>query len=346
MNISNPARVPALSTNGGPAQLNLTLAMSEYDHCRDLMEGRVRPQGIELLPLTLPIEEMAFRYLKHLEFDMAETSFAKFITLVGNGSAPIVAIPVFPARLFRHSAIYLRKGSGIRTPQDLMGRKVGIAEWAQTAGVYVRGMLSEHYGVDLERIEWVQAAVNEPGRVEKVKFTLPPSIRYSSRPDSCLSDMLASGEIDAAISARPPESFRRGDPGIERLFPDFRREEEAYRQATGIFPVMHVVTIRRAVLESHPWVAMSMLKAFTAAKDASVERVREITTSRFPLPWGAAFASDMVDLFGEDLWPYGVEPNRLTLDAFCRFAHSQHLTPSLLTSNDLFPQEVLEMARI
>ena len=346
MRISEGARGVEQVSAAGPTRLELTLAMSEYEHSRDLMEGLVRPQGIALTPLILPIEEMAYRYLKHLEFDASETSFAKYVSLVGAGAAPIVAIPVFPARLFRHSAIYLRRDSGIASPRDLEGRRVGIAEWAQTAGVYVRGMLAEHYGVTLDRIEWIQAAVNQPGRIEKVKLNLPSSLSYTPRPDSCLSDMLASGEIDAAISARPPDSFRRGDVGVTRLFPDFRAVEEAYHAATGIFPIMHVVSIRRAVLERHPWVAANLLTAFTAAKDAAVERVREITTSRIPLPWGAALAEEMAQRFDGDLWPYGVEPNRRTLQAFCRFAHAQSLTPALLTPEDLFPEEVIGSARV
>jgi 4,5-dihydroxyphthalate decarboxylase len=346
MRISDGGRIPHPVGDGGANRLSLTLAMSEYEHSRDLMEGLIRPQGIALTPLVLPIEEMAHRYLKYFEFDMAETSFAKYVSLVGAGDAPIVAIPAFPARLFRHSAIYIRKDSSIASPRDLMGRRVGIAEWAQTAGLYVRGLLSEYYGVALDRIEWIQAAVNQPGRVEKVKLNLPESIRYTPRPDSCISDMLASGEIDAAISARPPNSFRSGDKGVVRLFPDFRAEEEAYHRNTGIFPIMHVVTIRRAVLERYPWVAANMMTAFGAAKDAAVERVREITTSRLPLPWGAAIAEEMTQRFGGDLWPYGVEANRHTLDAFCRFAHSQFLTPSLLTLEDLFPAEVIEAVRV
>ena len=346
MKLSSASRAPQFAQGPGAARLSLTLAMTEYDHARDLTSGLVQPQGIALTPLILPIEEIFFRYLKNFEFDVAETSFAKYISMTGDGASPIVGIPVFPARVFRHSAIYIRSDSGISDPKDLEGRTVGIPEWAQTAGVYVRGLLSEYYGVRLDRIRWTQAGVNEPGRVEKVNLELPASVHYLSRPDKSLSDMLLSGEIDAAITARPPDSFLRGEPNVARLFPDFQAEEEAYYAATRIFPIMHVMTVRRTVLEAHPWVAMNLLKAFEISKNASVERIREITTSRIPLPWGAAIAAQVAAKMDGELWPYGVSQNLHTLDAFCRFAHDQHLTKSRLTVADLFPEEVIATARV
>lgn len=346
MTTPSSQRMPNLVPGPGGAHLNLTLAVSEYDHFRDLTSGLVRAEGISLTSLTLPIEEMAFRWLKNMEFDVSETSFAKFITLVAGGDSPIVGLPVFPARVFRHSAIYIRADSGIQGPKDLEGKSVGIPEWAQTAGVYVRGMLAEYHGVALDRIRWFQSSVNEPGRVEKVKFSLPGNIHYESRPEKCISDMLATGEIDAAITARPPDSFLQGKPGVVRLFPHFRAEEEAYFNATRIFPIMHVMAMRRSVFEAYPWIALSLQKAFEQAKDAAVARVREITTSRMPLPWGAAIAAEMTERFGEDLWPYGIEANRNTLDAFCRFAHAQYLTNTLLTAEDLFPKEAIAASRV
>jgi 4,5-dihydroxyphthalate decarboxylase len=346
MTMDPHARMPRLVSGVDGANVHLTMAMSEYEHARDLTSGLIRPRGITLTSLMLPIEEMAFRYFKNFEFDVCETSFAKFITLTGSGNSPIVGIPVFPARLFRCSAIYVRKDSGITGPQDFEGRAVGIPEWAQTAGVYVRGMLAEYYGVALEKVNWFQASVNEPGRVEKVSFHLPPQFHYVPRPDKCISDMLASGEIDAAITARPPRSFIQGNPDIVRLFPDFRGEEIAYHQATGIFPIMHVMSMRRAVFEAYPWVASNLLTAFEQAKDAAVERMLEITTSRLPLPWGAAYAAEMAEKMGGDLWPYGVDANRHTLNAFCRFAYAQHLTASPLTPEDLFPREVIAYSRV
>jgi 4,5-dihydroxyphthalate decarboxylase len=179
-----------------------------------------------------------------------------------------------------------------------------------------------------------------------VKLNLPPNISYESRPDKCLSEMLLSSEIDAAITARPPDSFLRRDPRIVRLFPEFRAEEELYYEKTGIFPIMHVISMRRSLFEAYPWVAMNMLTAFEESKNAAVGRISEITTSRIPLPWGAAMAQQITEKMGGDLWPYGVSQNRRTLDAFCRFAHSQYLTPALLTVEDIFPREVIGSARV
>ena len=189
--------------------MQLTLAISDYEHVREITQGIVRADGITLTPLIFPsIEEITFRFTRSLEWDISELSFGKYISLTSQGAAPMVAIPVFPSRVHRHSAIYVRRDRGIRTAKDLEGRTVGIPEWAQTAGIYVRGFLAEEYGVDLAKIHWLQAGVDQPGRAEKVELKLPAGIRYESRPDTSLSAMLASGEVDAVISARAPEAFR------------------------------------------------------------------------------------------------------------------------------------------
>lgn len=344
--MSAPDRPAQYVDRHGVSLLNLSLAMTDYEHTRDIATGRIQPKGVALTPMVMPVEEIFHRSLVNFEFDVAETSFAKYISMVAGGDCPIVGLPIFPSRVFRHSALYMHAGAGIAAPKDLEGKTVGIPEWAQTAGVYVRGMLAEHYGVALDRIRWVQAGVNQPGRQEKAKLSLPSTLPYETRPDTSLSEMLVSGEIDAALTARPPDSFLNGAPGIVRLFPDFRGEEEAYYAATGVFPIMHVFTIRRAVFEANPWVAMNLVNAFEAAKAATVERLMDIAVSRIPLPWGAAQAQEMSARMGGDLWPYGLEPNRKTLDAFCRFARDQHLTPSLLPVDDLFPAEVRTTARI
>ena len=346
MEIGSRARLPLTRGAGGVQRLGLTLALSRYEHTHDVMTGQVRPEGIEVVPLVLPIEEIAYRHFKNGEFDCAETSLAKYIGTVASDAPPFVGIPVFPARLFRFSSIYLRRDSGIRSPGDFVGKVVGVPEWAQTAGVYMRGALAEYFGVALDGIRWVQAGVNEPGRLEKLKLDLPPSLAYESRPDRCLDEMLLSGEIDAAFSARPPKSFLTGDPRIVRLFPDFRAEESVYFKTTGVFPILHIMSLRREVLEHYPWAAMSLFNAFERAKDAAVARMLEIETSRLPLPWGVAHAIDMAEMMGGDIWPYGVVPNLTTLNAFCRFAHDQYLTPRLLTVDDLFPEEVIGRYRV
>jgi 4,5-dihydroxyphthalate decarboxylase len=336
-------RIPQLLSDG---RLHLTLAVSDYDHVRDLVHGVVRPEGIALTALVLPIEEIFYRFIHRQEWDISEVSFAKYTALTAQGSAPMVGIPVFPSRVFRHSAIYVRADRNIQTPKDLENRAVGIPEWAQTAGIYARGFLAEDYGVDLTAIRWVQAGMNQAGRAEKVALNLPAGIRYESRPDASLSELLLKGELDAAITAREPDAFVHGEGRIVRLFPDYRKEEEAYHRRTGIFPIMHVIAMRRAVFERYPWAAMNLFKAFEEAKQRSVERVADITASRIPLPWSAALSAGFGAAFGADPFPYGIAANRVTLDAFCRFAHAQGITHGRMKPEDLFPAEVHKSVRV
>src|SRR5436853_2462840 len=259
-------KAPTIVGPNGTASVHLTLAVCDYEHVREITQGLVRADGITLTPLIFPsIEEITFRFTKGLESDISELSFGKYISLTSQGNAPMLAIPVFPSRVHRHSAIYVRKDRGIRTAKDLEGRAVGIPEWAQTAGIYVRGILTEGYGVDLAKIRWLQAGVNEPGRAEKVELKLPAGIRYEPRPDTSLSAMLASGEVDAVISARAPAAFAPGGP-VVRLYPNYRAEEERFFRKTGIFPIMHLMTMRRTVFEQHPWIAMNLFKMFDEAK--------------------------------------------------------------------------------
>jgi 4,5-dihydroxyphthalate decarboxylase len=239
----------------------------------------------------------------------------------------------------------VRADRGIKTAKDLEGRAVGIPEWAQTAGIYVRGMLAEDHGVDLAKIEWLQAGVNEPGRAEKVELKLPAGIRYKARADTSLSAMLASGEVDAIISARAPEAFAPGG-AVVRLFPNYHAEEERFYKKTGIFPIMHLMTMRRAAYEQHPWIAMNLYKMFDEAKRRCLARLRDFTCARIPLPWAAAIADEIAAGYGPDPYPYGIEESRPTLEAFCRYAHDQGVTHRRMTIDDLFPREVRAMARV
>ncbi len=339
-------RAPQFIHDGGIARLHLSLATADYDHVRDLMNGAVRAEGIVLTPFVLPIEEIFHRFIHHQEWDVSEVSFAKYTALTAQGDAPMIGIPVFPSRVFRHSAIYVRTDRGIAAPKDLEGRVVGIPEWAQTAGIYARGILAEHYGVDLRAIRWVQAGMNQAGRAEKVALNLPVGIRYETRPGSSLSEMLLAGELDAVITARVPDAYLHGEGKVARLFPDYRGEEAAFHAATGIFPIMHVIALRRAVFERHPWAAMNLFTAFEEAKRRSVERVADITASRIPLPWSPALAAEFAGDFGADPFPYGIEGNRRTLDAFCRFAYDQGITPRRMTPEALFPAEMHKTARV
>lgn len=336
---------PQFSIGGGQARLVLTGALNTCDQVNDLLSGAVRADGIHLNLLSLPVEEIFFRFTHNQEWSVSEMSFAKFLALTSKGGAPMVGLPVFTSRMFRHSAIYIRSDKGIQSPKDLQGMTIGIPEWAQTAGVYVRGMLEEYYGVDLNTIKWIQAGVNQPGRHEKVGLNLPPQISYESRPDSSLDQMLQNGEIDAAITARPINGFLNKHPKIERLFSDFRKHESVYFRDTGIFPIMHLIVLRRADFESNRWIAMNLFKAFNEAKNRSVERLLDITASSVPLPWASALAHELSSDFGGDLWPYGIEPNRRTLEAFCRFTFKQGVASHHVDLNELFPPEVRQTFR-
>jgi 4,5-dihydroxyphthalate decarboxylase len=343
---SSADREPELIETAGTARLHLTLATADYDHVRDLTTGAVRAEGTLLTAFVLPIEEIFYRFIKNREWDVSEMSFGKFIGYADQGNSPFVGIPVFPSRVFRHSAFYVRSDRGISHPKDLEGKRVGIPEWAQTAGIYARGFLSETADVDLRKVQWVQAGMNEAGREEKVEFKLPDGIHYEQRRDTTISAMLLSGEIDAAISARVPDAFDNSGGRIVRLYPDYRAHEMDYHTATGIYPIMHVIAMRRVVFERYPWVAMNLFKAFDEARRRSLERIRDVTASRIPVPWAASIAGEWSRNFGDDPFPYGLEQNRRTLDAFCRFAHAQGVTAKKLAPDDLFPKEVRASVRV
>jgi 4,5-dihydroxyphthalate decarboxylase len=327
-------------------EVPLTLAISSYDHVEDLVAGRIVPEGIRLTCLTLPVEEIFFRFLKYREWDVSELSFAKYASLISQGDDSLTALPVFPSRIFRHSSIYVRRDGPVRTPQDLAGKRIGVPEWAQTAAVYSRGFMMHQYGIDLAEIDWVQAGVNEAGRTEKVALSLPAGIRLTPRPDRSLSQMLVEGEVDAVLSAHPPDCFESGHPNVTRLFEDYMTVEADYYRETGIFPIMHVLAAKRAVLEARPWIAMSLLKAFEEAKRRSIARALEITAPRFPIPWCFEHARRAQELFGGDYWPYGVEANRTTLEAFLQYAYEQGVCHRQLTPGDLFPEQVMQRVRI
>ena len=317
--------------------LRLSVALGPYDHVRGL-----RPHGIDLLQLELPIEEIFFRFTKFREWDVSEMSFGKVISLMAEQQASerpaIICLPVFISRVFRHSAIYVADCAKITTPKDLEGKRVGIPEWAQTAGIYARGLLQHEYGVDLAAIDWRQAGVREPGRVEKIELQLPQGVRVQRMPEDTLAGMLADGRLDAAISAR--------DPGGRRLFPDHREVEAAYFRKTGIFPIMHVVVLRREAYERDRWIAMNLFKAFEEAKQRSLARIADIGASQVPVAWVADHARQWQAIAGEDFWPYGIERNRATLEAFVQYGFEQGVSRRKLKVEELFAPETLERAKI
>jgi len=326
-------------------RLRLSLAIGDYDHVRDLTDGAVAAEGIELIHLDLPIEEIFYRFTRFREWDVSELSMGKYSAMVAAGDRSLCAIPVFPSRVFRHSSIYIRSGGPVASVADLRGKRIGVPEWAQTAAIYTRGLLTHEYGIGLDQVEWFQAGVDQPGRQEKVELSLPKGVNLTRVPDGTLDQMLLTGELDAIATARPPRAFRDQRPEVVRLFRDPQAVEEAYFRKTGILPIMHVVVCRREVVEANPWVCMNLFTAFDEARRRSIQRLGDLTVSRAPLPWVAEHARKMATLFGE-LFPYGIEPNRTTLDAFLNFCFEQGVCSKLLQPEDLFVPEVASTYRV
>lgn len=327
--------------------LHLTLACGDYDRTRALAEGTIRPDGIDLTYLRLPVEETFFRMLRHREFEVAEMSFASYLVSLGAQSPPFIALPVFTSRMFRHASIYINRQAGIDRPEDLRGKVVGTPEFQLSACVWVRGILEDHHGVPADAVTYRTGGQEAPGRVEKASLELPDSFDVRSIPtDRTLAEMLAEGEIDALYTPRIPSPFVDGDPRVGRLFEDVVAVEAAYFQKTGIFPIMHVVVVRRDVYERHPWVAQSLYKAFLEAKRDAMERLYDSSALRFMLPWLNQQLEDAQRLLGDDYWSYGLGGNAADVEAFLRYHHEQGLSRRRFQPDELFAPESLESAVI
>jgi 4,5-dihydroxyphthalate decarboxylase len=314
----------------------VTLAVNAYDHVRDLAV-----EGVELTVVHHPVEEIFFRFTHYREWEVSELSLAKYSSLRAAGDESLMAIPVFTSRAFRHSAIFVRADGPVGEPSAL--ERIGIPEWTQTATVYARGLLQHEFSLGLGEVEWVQAGTNEPGRTEGVRVELPEGVSVRPEPERTLNDMLLAGEVDAVIAAHPPRDFGER---IVRLFPNYREVEEASFRETGVFPIMHVVALRADVYEAHRWLAMNLLTAFEQAKRRSQERALDANAPRFPVPWGPANAQRAVEMFGDDFWPYGIDPNRATLDWFLERAFEQGVCARRLQPEELFAPEIRERFRI
>ena len=328
------------------ANVALSFAINPYDHVRDLLDGSVRAEGIDFTFLRIQTEEIFFRFVRFQEWDVSEMAFGKLVARISRGDQRIVAIPVFPSRVFRHSSLYVRADSGITEPAQLAGKRIGLPTWSQSASMYSRGMLADEYGLDLGSVHWHQAGVNQPGREENVDLELPSWVRLTRVKDRSLSQMLLAGELDAVLSARPPAPFTAGDPRIRRMFEDYKSVELAYWKKTGIFPIMHVVAMRREVYERHRWIAMNIFSALEAAKNRSLERLKGMTESTLPLPWIPDQTILPRQMLGEDFWPYGIEPNRKTLEAFTRYAYEHGVAARKLSVEELFVPEVQSFTRV
>jgi 4,5-dihydroxyphthalate decarboxylase len=332
-----------VAQTSGSSKLRLSLACWNYDRTRPLIDGRVPVDGVDLTYLTLPVEETFFRMLRHHEFDVAELSLSSYVLSLSSPNPPFIAIPAFPSRFFRHSCIYVSNKSGIREPKDLVGKRIGTPEYQMTAGVWIRGILSDEYQVPAQSASYFTGGEEEPGREEKIALSLPPEFKVQPIPaDKTLSQMLESGELDAFQTARAPSSFTNGSGKVRRLFENYPAVEHDYYLKTKIFPIMHTIVIRRDVYAKYPWVVQSLYKAFVLAQREVYRELHETAALHYMLPWLLPHVEETEKLMGRDFWPYGLEPNMNTLITFLRYSREQGLSKRQLTPRDLFAPESLE----
>jgi 4,5-dihydroxyphthalate decarboxylase len=321
------------------ASLNLTFACGDYDRTRALEDGSVRADGIELTYLRLPVEETFFRMLRHREFDAAEMSLSTYVATLDQSPRPFVALPVFTSRMFRHGGIYINADAGIATPSDLCGKSVGSPEFQLTACVWIRGILAEHHGVPIDSVTYYTGGQETPGRIEKARVQTGLDVRPIPA-DATLAQMLAEGAIDALYSPRVPSTLR--DSRVRRLFADVVGVEKEYFAATGIFPIMHVVVLRREVYERHRWVAQSLYKACRLARDDAYDRLYDSSALRFMEPWLIQQLEESRALLGPDYWSYGLADNHHALEVFLRYHHAQGLSQRRYEPAELFAPETSE----
>ena len=327
--------------------LKLSLACAAYDRTRALFDGRVKIDGVELIPTPLEPEEAFHRAFKFGEFDITELSMSSHTVMTARGDNAYIGVPAFLSRVFRHSGIYINTRKGIARPADLRGRTVGVPEYQITANVWIRGILQDDYGVKASDVHWRRGGIEQAGRGERSPIKLPPEIDLQQIPDDkTLSGMLESGELDALISARAPSCMLRGSPNVARLFPDFKEVEADYFRRTGHFPIMHMVGIRRSLVEQHPWLPVNVYKGFLEAKRLAMQDLGEINMLLITLPWVVHEYNATRALMGEDFWPYGFQENRKSLEVFTRYHHEQGLSARRLAPEELFAPSTVDLSKI
>ncbi|HTY67856.1 MAG TPA: ABC transporter substrate-binding protein [Alphaproteobacteria bacterium] len=329
------------------APIPITIACGDYDRTRAIKDGRVPVEGCAVNYIGLEPEEIFHRAFKHDEFDVCELSFSSYVRSVDSGNPTYIGIPAFVSRVFRHSGIYVRTDHGIRQPSDLKGKLIGLPEYQITAVVWQRGIMQDEYGVKPTDIKWRQGGQEQPGRTERTPLKPIPGLDLQSIPsDKTLAGMLETGELDALFTARAPSCFLNKKPNIARLFPNYRDVEKAYYKKTGMFPTMHLVGIKRHLVEKHPWLPASLYKAFCEAKVYAMRDVREINALMVTLPWIEAEARETTELMGEDFWRYGVAENAKEIEAMTRYSYEQGLVKRKLSAEDLFAHSTIDVSRI
>jgi 4,5-dihydroxyphthalate decarboxylase len=329
-------------------KLRLTLAVCDYDRAKSIFLGRTPIEGCDVVPLAVAAEECFHRAFKFQEFDVAEISMSSHMATVSRGENAYIGVPAFVSRVFRHSGIYIRTDRGIQSPKDLRGKTIGLPEYQITANVWIRGMLQDDYGVKPEEIHWRRGGIEEPGRGERSPIRLPEKIDLQQIPDDrTLSGMLEKGEIDGMITARAPSCFDRRVPNVARLFPDFKAVEQDYFKRTGIFPIMHLIGIRKSLVEQYPWLPVNVYNAFLAAKNLAVQELNDLTQLMVNLPWVVDHYNETRAVMGEDFWPYGfTEQNRKQIDTFSRYHHEQGLSVRRVKPEELFAPSTFDLSKI
>jgi 4,5-dihydroxyphthalate decarboxylase len=328
-------------------KLELSVAMGDYDRTRPLVDGSVQIDGVRPLFMLLSAEEMFFRAFRHADFDVCELSLSSFVVRTARNDNPYIGVPVFPSRAFRHTSIVVRTDRGIDAPADLKGRRIGTPEYQLTACVWARALLQDEFGVKPSDITWVRGGMEQPGRIEKLALDLPADVQLEQAPpDRTLSAMLEAGEIEGIVGPRLPSCFERGDPRVGWLFRDPTRAASDYYRRTGIFPIMHLLGIRRSLVERHPWLAATVSKAFERAKAMALEKLADTSATKVTLPFVEEQLRAARQLLGADYWSYGLEPNRHVLETFVRHHHAQGLSPRQVAVEELFHPASIETYRI
>jgi 4,5-dihydroxyphthalate decarboxylase len=325
----------------------ITIACGNYDRTRAIMDGRVKVEGCAVTYLPLYPEEIFHRAFKFQEFDVSELSFSSYLRTVAAGTSPYVGIPAFVSRIFRHSGIYIRTDAGIRTPADLRGKRIGLPEYQITAVVWMRGMMQHEYGVKPTEIHWRNGGQEEPGRGERTPLKPIPGLDLKPlEGDQTLVGMLRNGELDALFTARAPSSFLKGEPHIARLFPNTRVAEQAYYKKTRLFPIMHLIGIRKTLVEQYPWLAVSVYKAFCEAKALAMVDLRDVNALMVTLPWLEAETNETIAVMGKDFWKYGIHENLPEIEALTQYVHEQGLTDRKVAVEELFARSTSEISKV
>jgi 4,5-dihydroxyphthalate decarboxylase len=317
------------------AKLNLSVAVGPYDRTRALIDGTVQIDGVKATGMTLSPEEIFFRAFRHAEFDICELSLSSFTVKTAQGNCPYVGVPAFVSRAFRHTAIWVRTDR-VKAPADLKGKRVGVPEYQLTANVWARAILQEDHGVKPSDIRWVRGGIEDADRPEKISIELPADVTLEDAPaGKSISRLLAEGAIDGYIAPRPP-SLPKNTPNVGWLFADPVAAAKDYYKRSGVFPIMHLVGVRRTLAEQHPWLPGAVFKAFEQAKAVALAQLSDTSATKVTLPFIEEQLAEVRALMGEDFWPYGVAANRKTLDAFLKHHHAQGLSSRLITVEELF----------